>query len=91
MQTRTAVCRAFCERIRSYGYTPMIYASRDWFYYNLDISQLNSYEHWVAHYTGSTSRPTDYAHPYTMWQYTSKGYVPGIVGNTDLNVGYKKY
>ena len=91
VQTRTAVCRAFCERIRSYGYTPMIYASRDWFYYNLDISQLNSYEHWVAHYTGSTSRPTDYAHPYTMWQYTSKGYVPGIVGNTDLNVGYKKY
>ena len=91
VQTRTAVCRAFCERIRSYGYTPMIYASRDWFYYNLDISQLNSYEHWVAHYTGSTSKPTDYAHPYTMWQYTSKGYVPGIVGNADLNVGYKKY
>ena len=26
-----------------------------------------------------------------IWQYTSKGSVPGITGNVDLNVAYKNY
>ena len=26
-----------------------------------------------------------------IWQYTSKGSVPGITGNVDLNVAYKDY
>ena len=78
--TRTAVCKAFCDTIRKAGYTPAIYASRDWFY---DI--------WVAHYTGSTAKKTDYKYNYDMWQYTSSGRVNGIVGNVDLNVCYKNY
>ena len=90
-EQRTNVCVAFCERIKSYGYTPMIYASRNWFYDNLDISRVTKYEHWVAHYTKDINKPTDYKYSYTMWQYTSEGSIPGIVGNVDLNVGYKKY
>ena len=30
-------------------------------------------------------------HIYQMWQYTSKGSVPGISGNVDMNVAYFKY
>ena len=88
---RTNVCIAFCERIKQYGYTPMIYASRDWFYNNLEVNRLNSYEHWVAHYTGDFNKQTDYQQPYTMWQYTSEGSLPGIIGNVDMNIGYKIY
>ncbi len=88
---RTNVCIAFCERIKSYGYIPMIYASRNWFYEKLDVNRLNSYEHWVAHYTEDLNKQTDYQHPYTMWQYTSSGSIPGIIGRVDMNVGYKKY
>ncbi len=89
--TRTAVCKAFCDTIRNAGYTPAIYASRDWFYTKLDINQLSSYDIWLAHYTGSSSIETDYQYNYHMWQYTRTGSVNGIVGNVDLNVSYKSY
>ena len=96
--TRTAVCRVFCETIRNAGYTPAIYASRNWFYDNLDVNQLNNCDIWVAHYTGDVNRPTDYRYRYNMWQYTSSGSVPGIYApvkdgrvNVDISICYKKY
>lgn len=89
--TRTAVCKAFCDTIKKAGYTPAIYASRDWFYNNLDMNQLRGYDIWLAHYTGSISKKTDYKYNYDMWQYTSSGKVNGITGNVDLNVSYKNY
>ncbi len=89
--TRTSVCKAFCETIKSNGYRPMIYASRDWYYYNLDVTQLNQYDIWVAHYTGDPNRLTNYRHHYEIWQYTSVGQVMGITGNVDLNISYQSY
>lgn len=91
VRTRTAVCKAFCDTIRKAGYTPAIYASRDWFYNNLDMNQLKGYDIWVAHYTGSASNKTNYKYNYAMWQYTSAGKVNGIGGNVDLNICYKNY
>ena len=88
---RTNVCIAFCERIKSYGFTPIIYASKNWFYNNLEADRLTGYDHWVAHYTGSIDSPTDYKYHYTMWQYTSSGSILGVNGNVDLNVCNKKY
>ena len=89
--TRTAVCKAFCDTIKKAGYTPAIYASRDWFYNNLDMNQLRGYDIWVAHYTGNVSNRTDYKYNYDMWQYTSSGRVNGIAGSVDLNISYKSY
>ena len=96
--TRTAVCRVFCETIRNAGYTPAVYASRNWFYDNLDVNQLNNCDIWVAHYTGDVNRPTDYRYRYNMWQYTSSGSVPGVYApvengrvNVDMSICYKKY
>jgi len=89
--TRTAVCKAFCDTIRSAGYTPAIYASRDWFYHNLDFNQLRGYDIWVAHYTGNVANKTNFKYDYDMWQYTSSGSVNGINGNVDLNISYKNY
>ena len=91
VQTRTAVCRTFCETVKSRGYRPMIYASRDWFYHHLDMTQLNQYEIWVAHYTGSPQNLTNYKHHYEIWQYTSNGQVMGVQGRIDLNISYQSY
>ncbi len=97
-QTRTEVCRAFCDTIRNAGYTPGIYASRDWFYNNLDISQLSNFDIWVAHYTESQNVQTDYKYKYDMWQYTSSGKISGVYGpvkdgavHVDMNICYKNY
>ncbi len=78
LQTRTNVAKAFCQTIRNRGYTPAIYASRDWFYYHLDRNQLTDFDTWVAHYTGDVNRRTDYQGAYSMWQYTSSGWVNGV-------------
>ncbi len=84
---RTAVCKAFCETIKSAGYTPGVYASKSWFYDKLDAGQLSSYKIWLAHYTSQT----DYSGRYDMWQHTDKGSVNGIKGNVDLDISYLGY
>ena len=83
---RTKVCRAFCDRIQQNGLTGMIYASKFWFYVNLDMHALCDYKIWLAHYTDSVNNKTDYKGNYDIWQYTNKGVIPGINGNVDLNI-----
>ena len=90
-ELRTEIVKAFCERIKSRGYNPMIYASKYWLRDDLDMSKLGYYDVWLAHYTGSQDKPSDYKGDYVMWQYTSSGSVNGINTLVDLNVGYKDY
>lgn len=86
-QTRTAVCEAFCETIRSAGYDAGVYASKNWFNNNPDAARMESYAVWLAEYK---AKPT-YNGTYQMWQYTSKGAVNGIDGRVDLNMSYLGY
>lgn len=90
-RTRTNAVVGFCNKVRSSGYTPMIYASRDWFYDNLEYGYLTSYDIWLAHYTGSPSVKSNFKYGYQIWQYSSSGSVSGINGDVDMNVAYKKY
>lgn len=90
-EDRTIIVKAFCETIKARGYTPMIYASKSWLNTYLDMSQLQEYDIWLAHYTWSESKPSDYAGDYTMWQYSSIESVNGIVGNVDKNVCYYSF
>lgn len=81
----TSVCAAFCNRVLSAGYTPMVYANKNMLENDLDGAYLgNAYNVWLAHYTDKTS----YANKYTFWQYTSDGYVPGISTRVDMDVWY---
>ena len=82
--TRTAVCEAFCNTIESEGYKAGVYASRNWFNNKLDVSALGNHYIWLAEYCDEPL----YEGEYHMWQYTSKGIIPGIEGNVDRNVSY---
>ena len=86
-ETRTAVCKAFCETIENAGYTAGVYASKSWLLNNLDMEQLSSYSTWLAQYS---SQPT-YEGEYDMWQYTSAGKIDGISTLVDYNVSYMDY
>ena len=91
-EDRTAAIKGFCETIRNAGYKPMIYASKYWLKDKLNISDLQGYDVWLAHYvSGAPNNKSDYDGPYTMWQYTSSGSVNGINGEVDMNICYKKY
>lgn len=82
--TRTAVCEAFCETVEQAGYESGVYASREWFYNNVDDDVLADYTIWLAEYR----KEPLYTGRYDMWQYTSSGEINGIEGRVDLNLSY---
>lgn len=82
----TIITRAFCERIRSYGYTPMIYANAKRLTCVLHLEELADIDLWYADYQEKPIFP----YAYRMWQYTEHGSVPGISGEVDLNVYFNE-
>ena len=80
-------CVAFCERIKSAGYTPMIYQNKNTSLMKLDLPRLTGYDFWLAEYN---TAPT-YYYDFQMWQYSSTGYIPGIDGSVDMNICFKDY
>lgn len=82
---RTDAIVGFCETIKSAGYTPMIYASRNMFAQCLDVDRLGGYELWLAHYANVPNFP----YKFTGWQYTESGTVEGIDGSVDINLWFK--
>ena len=86
-KTLTDCAIAFCETVRAAGYTPMVYVGNTVGYLRLDLSRLTAYELWYAQYE------TDYPgffYDFRIWQYTSKGRVPGIEGNVDMDIWFIK-
>ncbi|MBQ5782085.1 MAG: glycoside hydrolase family 25 protein, partial [Oscillospiraceae bacterium] len=84
---RTAIANAFCQTVQNSGYKAGVYASKSWFMYQLDYSQIAKYDIWLAQY----APVADFAQRYDMWQYTGSGSVNGINGAVDLNWAYKVY
>ena len=80
-------CISFCERVKSAGYTPMIYQNKNTTMFKLDLPKLQDYDFWLAEYG---DKPT-YYYDYQMWQYSSTGKVPGINGEVDMNISFKDY
>lgn len=67
-EERTDAIVGFCETIKDAGYTPMIYANRNWYAQNLDMDRLGDYQLWLAQY----SNVPDFPYLFTGWQYTSR-------------------
>lgn len=81
---RTACAVAFCETIRNAGYQAGVYSYASWFYNQLNLANLGKYKIWIAQYRDTLS----FNSRYDIWQYSSKGSVPGIPKAVDMNIGY---
>ena len=84
----TAITRMtdfFCHQVTEAGYTPAVYFNKDLAYLHLDLERLEGNFFWLAEYD---SKPEFYYH-FEMWQYTSKGKVPGIEGDVDMNLLFR--
>ena len=81
---RTAICNAFCATVRNSGYAAGVYANKNWLTNKINTGAISGAEIWVAQYNTTCT----YAGSKKMWQYTSKGSVPGISGNVDMNRRY---
>lgn len=81
------IADTICNMIEEAGYYVMIYANLDYLNNKLNSDRLDRYDKWLAEWRDKPS----YNKNYGMWQYSSKGSMPGIKGNVDLDIAYKDY
>ena len=83
LSARVAEAAAQLEAWNLYA---MVYTYTNFADTALDMAALAAYDLWIADYRGT--RPT---RKHGMWQYTSKGKIPGVSGPVDLSHAYKDY
>lgn len=84
-RAQTDICKAFCNKVKAYGYTPMVYANYSMLTHDLYASELSAqYQIWLARYASAAN----YSGAYNYWQYTSSGTVKGMDGKIDMNYRY---
>ena len=87
VQTGTDVVVAFCEAIRQAGYDTMLYSYSKFLVENLDLSQLQQYDLWLAQYYQVPFFPYNFR----IWQYDYQGSVAGIPTGVDVNLMFLDY
>lgn len=83
-----SIITAFCSALEKAGYFAGLYCSTSWLNDRVSPEVAKKYALWVAQYN---TRCTYTAAPYGMWQYSSKGSVPGVTGSVDLDICYVDY
>jgi GH25 family lysozyme M1 (1,4-beta-N-acetylmuramidase) len=84
--TLLACTQTFCQAIQDAGYQPMVYFNPTLAETLLDLKALDEYPFWLAMYSDRMTWP----YRVDMWQYTASGSVPGISGDTDINLWFVK-
>lgn len=89
----TRIVKAFRKEILAGGYLFGIYCNTDWYNNVLDTASL-PYDYWLASYPyNDRGVIVESLRPKVGigWQYSSKGNVPGVSGNVDLDVFYRYF
>lgn len=91
-QGLTQIIDAQARIINDAGYRVGVYSNPSWYLNVIDGKELSKrYEMWIARYPlpdNGTIKPNKAPTAYNakIWQYSSKGRVPGIKGNCDLDI-----
>lgn len=85
--TRSAIIKAFCDRMKKYGHDSGIYTNLDYIRHRLDMKPLEEYPLWLADYSARDGQ-TELKE--FMRQTSSTGKVNGISGDVDLDECYGK-
>lgn len=90
----TDMAITFLSVVKENGYIPVIYTNRDYIrnYFDMDkiTAALGTVYVWYARY-GLSKLPASEENIPDIWQYTSKGSLPGVKGNVDLNYFYTDF
>lgn len=84
---------AFGDIIEAAGYWCGVYYNRNW-HNNVIKGQLDRFTRWGAGYGTNNGQKQDNYKPgfgEDIWQYSSKGSVPGVSRNVDVNVCYRDF
>ena len=83
-ETLTQCAKAFCEKIKSAGYEPMVYFNSDQAVTHYILTELTDYGFWLALYNERMTFP----YKVDIWQYTQEGTVPGIATPVDIDLQF---
>lgn len=83
----TAIVKKWCETCENAGYFTGFYTAKSWAQSYLDMSVLNRFTFWLAHWVTQTN----YNGPYAVWQYSATGKVSGIGGDVDMDYCYTDF
>ena len=88
-----ANAKIFGDLIEAAGFWCGVYYNKDW--HNRVIKgQLDRFTRWAAGYGTNNGQMQENYKPgfgEDIWQYSSKGSVPGVSGNVDVNVCYRDF
>lgn len=89
---RTAIIKAWCDRMTEYGYEVGIYLNPDYIKNKVNFNDLKKYTLWLASWvtngeTDFTVKKRDTLYNEKLWQF-GIGFVKGINSKVDLNYGY---
>lgn len=76
----------FCNLVKNSGYIPGVYGNSKTFTTRLKLEEINEFSKWYADYLDIPMYPYEFS----MWQYTEKGKVNGIITDTDINILFIK-
>lgn len=77
--------QTFCAEVTRLGYKAGIYTNLDYYKHYYTAETISQYPIWLADYTDGPDFSC------IVQQYTSKGSVPGISGNVDMNYYYGNF
>ena len=84
------IANAFIKTCENKGYSVGIYCNLNWVKNYIDDS-LKKYDLWIARYGKNSGQLEEKYKPNVnekIWQYSSRGKIPGINGDVDLNILY---
>ena len=89
-QTLTDIAAHALAAVEQMGFYAMLYTGLYFGETNLYMggAALKKYDVWLAAYRSKKPAPE---WNFGLWQYTSKGKIPGVSGGVDLSVAYKDY
>ena len=79
------IINAFCKKIETAGYYPMLYTNDYWLSSKIDMTKVH-YDVWAARYDVKPAYQGA-----AMWQATNQGEVNGITGSVDINFALKDF
>lgn len=83
---KTKMALEFCKKIKTAGYTPMVYGNMSWLYGEVQFDKVSQYPIWVASYSQVCTMEDEFK----MWQYSSQASVQGVAGVVDINLWLEK-
>lgn len=87
----TSFAKTFLSVIRDAGYIAVNYSNPAYLIQYFDQSLRLEYPLWLAQWPANPNPEIKPSSNPVIWQYSSKGKIPGIVTDVDLNVSYIDY